>query len=132
VTGRFGAGVLTAFAAADVPGRPLGEARFFVTFGARLGLVVFAVVELARFEGLCPLDVDELEVRALVGRAVLREAAARVPREVVDRVEPPPVARLRAGEGGRGVLRLAMTRPFLANLDSFPISNVSSIAYRDQ
>jgi hypothetical protein len=45
--------------------------------------------------------------------------------------EPPAAGRLRARPGERGVFDLAMTRPFLSNLDSFPISNVSSTAYRD-
>jgi hypothetical protein len=53
------------------------------------------------------------------------------PLAALRRVEPPAAGRLRARPGERGVFDLAMTRPFLSNLDSFPISNVSSSAYRD-
>jgi hypothetical protein len=46
---------------------------------------------------------------------VAREAVARrAPRVDFGLVEPPPVARARAEDLGRDVLRLAMTRPFRA------------------
>jgi hypothetical protein len=113
-------------------GRAFGVARFFEAFGAGFWRVTFRIAGFVDFDDAGAPGLDELVLRAGAGRGfALREEAARVPREVVGRVVPPPLARLRAGGAGRGVLRLAMTHPFLANLDSFPISNVSSIAYRD-
>jgi hypothetical protein len=74
----------------------------------------------------------ELDLAADFGRDLedFFEREARPP-AAVRRVEPPAAGRLRARPGERGVFDLAMTRPFLSNLDSFPISNVSSSAYRD-
>jgi hypothetical protein len=94
-------------------------------------------LELARF---CCLPLDEededraawLERAADEERLVVREVERAVrPLAAFGRLDPPVAGRVRARAGERGVFGLAMTRPFLANLDSFPISSVSSIAYRD-
>ena len=94
-------------------------------------------LELARF---CCLPLDEededraagLERAADEERLVVREVERAVrPLAAFGRLDPPVAGRVRARAGERGVFGLAMTRPFLANLDSFPISSLCSIAYRD-
>jgi len=69
--------------------------------------------------------------RPLADVVDLEERGFERPLADVFRVDPLLPAPVRARAAERGALRLAMTRPFLSNLDSFPISNVCSIAYRD-
>jgi hypothetical protein len=123
-------GFLRALAGAPTAGRAFGVARFLAAVAAafcRLTLVV-AVARGALFGAV---ELERCAVDFFAAVLVREERAARAPREVDRLVEPPATARPRAGLFGRGVLRLAMTRPFRGNLDSLAISNVSSTAYRD-
>jgi hypothetical protein len=121
--GRLPAGFCDADGGAPLSGWPrgaLGVLAFPAVRGADVGVAVR--LEVLFFADVGPpvaglrvaADLAGLRRRALAevvedGRAV---PADRVPREVDRLVEPPPVARPRAGALRRGVLRLAMTRPF--------------------